>query len=75
MCRSGLHNFLSRVRIVLVIAGGVSRPPGFFWGKTSNTRRIRVTAPADLEPPNGFGARVGVWVRSGVGLVWADLQG
>ena len=32
------------------------------------------TAPADLEPAPQR-VRVRVWVTSGVGLVWADVQG
>ena len=41
-----------------------------FDGKTPSKH---ATAPADLEPPE----RVGVTVRvtSGVGLVWADVNG
>ena len=53
----------------------------FLEKRHRNTRRSRVTAPADLEPPKRFWdgvrvrIRVGVRVRSGVGLVWADVQG
>ena len=54
----------------------VFRPPGVFWGKRHhNTRRSRVTAPADLEPPQTARVRARVRVRPGVRLVWADEQG
>ena len=40
------------------------------------TRRSRVVAPADLEPPERVGVRVRrVRVRSGVGLVKVDVHG
>ena len=56
-------------------AGGVSywsrpafRPPGVFSEKRhQNTRRSRVAAPADLEPPKGLGLGLGFGLRLGSG--------
>ena len=49
--------------------GRVFRPPGVFMEKRHrNTRRSRVTVPADLEPPKGLGFGLG----SGLGLGWSS---
>ena len=62
----------------------VFRPPCVSLGKRhQNTRQSRVTAPADLEPPEGLEFGVGFWVsfgvrvrlRPGVGLVWVHVWG
>ena len=57
------------------------RPLGIFLEKrhqnTQRSRVRRVTAPADLEPPKGLRLGLGLGLqctRSGVGLVWADVQ-
>ena len=49
------------------------RPPGWVFEKRHlNTRQSRVTAPADLEPPERWG--LGFGFGPGIGLVWADVQ-
>lgn len=71
MCRSGRHTTLCRMRVLLVKAG-LSVAWSFFQERHQNTRRSRVSGcPCRLRAPR----RVGVRVRSGVGLVWAHVQG
>ena len=44
------------------------RPPGVFLERRhQNTRRSRVAAPADLEPPKGLGLGLGFGLRLGSG--------
>ena len=50
----------------------VFQPPGVFLEKRlQNTRRSRLTVPADLKPPKGFG--LGLGSGSGLGLGWSGL--
>ena len=78
MCRSVLHKTLCRMRVLLVKEGYFGRPAFLFFKPHPNTRRSRVTAPADLEhrAPQKVGVRVKarVRVRPGVGFVWADVR-
>ena len=57
--------------LVLLVEAGLSVVRIFWENRHQNTRRSRVTAPADLEPPKGVGLGLRlVWV----GLVWADVH-
>ena len=48
------------------------RPLGLFLEKHhQNTRRSRVTAPADLEAPRGLGLGLGL-LGSGLGSGWSE---
>ena len=76
MCRTDRHKTLCRMLVFLVEAGRgwpFDRPRLFKEKRHQNTRRSRVTALADLEPSTRV--EVGARVMSGVGLVWADVQG
>ena len=46
--------------------GSFARPAFFFLKRHRNTRRSRVTAHADLDPPKGLG--LGLGLGSGLGL-------
>ena len=62
----------SRMRVLLVETG-LSAARSFFLNRHQITRRSRVAAPVDLEPPKGLG--LGFGFGFGFGLVWADGQG
>ena len=71
ICRSILHKTLCRMLALLVKAGlSATRR---LKKRRQNTRRSRVTAPADLEPPKvlGFGFGFGLGLGSGLGLGWS----
>lgn len=59
-------------QVVGLIGRGCERSAARFFSKKrhSNTLRSRAAAPADLEPRKGLG----LGLKSGVGLVWADME-
>ena len=58
---------------VLLVKAGLSAARCLKKKRHQNTRRSRVTAPADLEPPKGlgFGLGFGFGLGSGLGLGWS----
>ena len=77
VCRTGRHkNYVQDAGLYVLVEAGLSAARGFVGKLHQHTRRSRVTAPADLDPPKvKVKVRVRVRDRSGVGLVWADVQG
>ena len=54
---------------VLQVKAGLSAARLFLEKRHQNTRRSRVTTPADLEPPKALG--LGLGLGSGLGLGWS----
>ena len=70
MCRGILQKSLCRMLVSLAEARLWGRPG--IWGKRhQNTRRSRVTAYANLEPPKGLGVGFGFGFGLRLGSGWS----
>ena len=71
MRRTGQHKTLCKGAGLIGQGWPFGRPDVFLEKSHQNTRRGRVTAPADLEPPKGVGSGFGFGLGLGQGSDWS----